>query len=169
MSTIYRCLCIFFVFQAIMQCEEREKMRIKEVLTVYLLGSVGYRFIEILWRGRTHWTMGLLGGICILWIYCFEQKMPELSLVKKAFISAAVITLAELVCGLVVNKWLLLNVWDYSEMKYNFLGQISLLYSLFWFLLCIMAHPLCRIIRHRVFDVLPHRRQKNFERQPGTR
>lgn len=34
-------------------------MKKREVLTVYAIGSIGYRMIEVLWRGRTHWTMGI--------------------------------------------------------------------------------------------------------------
>ena len=47
-------------------------MKKREVLTVYAIGSIGYRMIEVLWRGRTHWTMGICGGVCFLFIYVSE-------------------------------------------------------------------------------------------------
>ena len=44
------------------------------------------------------------------------------------------ITSVELLFGMVVNRQLHLNVWDYSGEQYNFQGQICLLYSNLWFL-----------------------------------
>ncbi len=127
--------------------------KINEYLTVFWLGAIGYTFIEILWRGKTHWTMGLLGGICVLFIY-FQEGKSTFGIFGKAFVSTCFITVSELAAGLLLNKTLSLDIWDYSDIPLNFLGQISLLYSVFWFLLCIPAHLLCRIIKHRVFDVL---------------
>ena len=33
-----------------------------------LIGGALYMGIELLWRGRTHWTMGLVGGRCFVLI-----------------------------------------------------------------------------------------------------
>ena len=49
------------------------------------------------------------------------------------------VTALELVTGLVVNRWLGLNVWDYSNLPMNFLGQICLPYFLLWVPLCTAA------------------------------
>ena len=32
---------------------------------VLLLGAAGYPLAELCWRGRTHWSMALLGGLCL--------------------------------------------------------------------------------------------------------
>ena len=41
-----------------------------KIITKYLflgvIGSIIYMSLEILWRGYTHWTMGVLGGICFI-------------------------------------------------------------------------------------------------------
>lgn len=140
----------------------------KEILTVYAIGSIGYRFIEILWRGRTHWTMGVVGGICFICIYCFEYIFKRTPLFIRAFYSAVCITAIELLSGLVINNQLGLAVWDYSGMRFHFMGQICLLYSVLWYFLCIPAHSLCKLIRHRVFDALPKKKRyltNIFERQ----
>jgi hypothetical protein len=42
------------------------------------------------------------------------------------------ITLLELVAGLIINVWLKLDVWDYSDAPLNILGQITPLYTLYW-------------------------------------
>ena len=136
-------------------------LKTKEAITVYAIGSIGYRFIEILWRGRTHWTMGIVGGISLLFIY-FLEKRSRMNLYAKALISAFFITFSEFVSGVLINRMLKLNVWDYSNMRYNLLGQISLIYSFLWYFLCIPAHLMCRILRHRIFDVLPKSSLENL-------
>ena len=50
-----------------------------------------------------------------------------------------VITLLELTVGLVVNRVFSLGVWDYSNLPYNLLGQISLPFSACWYILSIFA------------------------------
>ena len=37
-----------------------------ELLSVFSIGAAGYSLLEILWRGNTHWTMTLAGGICFM-------------------------------------------------------------------------------------------------------
>ena len=41
--------------------------------------------------------------------------------------------IVELISGIIINRILLLNVWDYSGLRFNFLGQISLNSSIAWF------------------------------------
>ncbi|MBR5538672.1 MAG: hypothetical protein IKU61_02110 [Clostridia bacterium] len=127
-------------------------MKIKEVTLLYAIGAIGYMFIEIVWRGSTHWTMGILGGMSILMIYFVEQSF-SFSVLLKALLSAAFVTATELVAGLILNDLMGLSVWDYSDMRYNIAGQISLVYSFLWYFLCIPVHILCRIIKHHIFDV----------------
>ena len=107
-----------------------------EQTAIFILGAAGYSVIEIIWRGYTHWTMTLTGGICLLVIYFFCKGNMELPLVYKSFIGSMIITLIELAVGIIVNIFLKWNVWDYSGQAFNFLGQICLKYSLLWFLLC---------------------------------
>ena len=52
-----------------------------ELLPVFALGSILYGLTEILWRGWTHWTMLLCGGICFTLMYLVSGS--GLSLVKK--------------------------------------------------------------------------------------
>ena len=111
--------------------------KIKENLTVYTIGSVGYCFLEILWRCFTHWTMGVTGGICFLCVYKTNLKMKYQSLWKRCLTGSAIVTGIEFVVGCIVNIKLKWNVWDYSGYHYQLFGQICLFYSVMWFLLCI--------------------------------
>ena len=155
-------------------CKRRQVALLKkrEYLTVYAVGSIGYRFIEVLWRGRTHWTMGILGGVCFLLMYVTDAAHSRMRLAARALISAVSVTALEFFSGLLINRVFRLCVWDYSGMRFNLCGQISLLYSILWYFLCIPAHLLCRILRRRVFGALPTAKRhftKIFERQPNIR
>jgi uncharacterized membrane protein len=121
-----------------------------EYSAIFSIGASGYSLIEILWRGFTHWTMALTGGICFLSIYVLEAANETSPLWKKCLAGSLIITLAELVVGFIVNILLGWMVWDYSTIKFNFHGQVCLLYSALWFLLCIPANFICSSFR-RIF------------------
>lgn len=106
----------------------------KQCYLKFLIGSIGYCLIEILWRGYTHPSMGIAGGISLIAI-SYINRMRNRSRVFRAFLCAVFITIVELIFGLLVNKVLRLNVWDYSSLPFNFMGQICLLFSVIWFLL----------------------------------
>ena len=107
-------------------------------LLVAATGGGLYILIELLWRGRSHISMFLLGGLCFWLIGRLDRNHPA-SVVVQAVLGAAMVTALELITGLVVNRWLGLNVWDYSNMPMNFLGQICLPYFLLWIPLCAAA------------------------------
>lgn len=125
-------------------------------MIVFTVGAVGYPFIEIMWRGFSHWTMEIAGGICFLIIYILDEKTNGASLLKKCTMGACVITAAELGIGLIVNKLLNWNVWNYSDMPFNLFGQICLPYMLLWFLLVIPLIYLCHILQ-RIFFKFEYR------------
>ncbi len=105
-----------------------------EILLAFGAGGVGYMGLELLWRRRTHWSMGLAGGVCaaLLWALFTARPMPWWG----AYLwGAAVITAVEFLTGLVVNRWLGLGVWDYSARRFQLYGQICLGFSLLWGLL----------------------------------
>ena len=115
-----------------------------EFATVFLTGGAAYSLIEILWRGYTHWTMTITGGICFTVLYILHVYARALSFLTRCVIGTAVITLVEFAVGCTVNLWLGWNVWNYSNVPGNVLGQICLPFSLMWLLLCAAACPVCR-------------------------
>lgn len=104
-------------------------------LIIFIIGGLGYGALELLWRGYTHISMVITGGICLLGIRLICNYFKNLSLFNKALLSAFLITAIEAVVGFIVNVKLCLNVWDYSKLPFNMSGQICLLFSFFWFLL----------------------------------
>ncbi len=111
--------------------------RIRDYAAVYAIGSVGYSAVEIVWRGFTHWTMAGTGGVCFSLLHLLNGKKRKNPLWKKCLAGSGVITGIEFVTGCVVNLTFHMNVWDYSSLAGNLLGQICPLYSALWFLLCI--------------------------------
>jgi uncharacterized membrane protein len=95
---------------------------------LFYLGGGAYMILEFLWRGRSHYSMFLLGGICFLMLGQL-QKTP-LPLAIRTVLGAAGITVLELATGLLVNRDH--TVWDYRHMPLQFAGQVCLPYSLLW-------------------------------------
>lgn len=122
-------------------------MSIKWDMVVFLIGGVTYAMIEIMWRGNTHWTMVLLGGLCFLTLYKLFGYMSNYSLIEKCVIGAIVITTLEFVVGCIVNLVFHMNVWNYSRMPLNLSGQICILYSTLWGFLCIPINFIADKIR----------------------
>ncbi len=105
--------------------------------------------IEVLWRGYTHWSMGVLGGVCFVIIGSMHTlKLPLLS---QAIAGSLIITILELISGLILNVWLQWGIWDYSHLPFNLFGQICLLYAFFWLPLSLAAIPLYHELRHLLF------------------
>ena len=53
---------------------------IKKYLKIFILwlaGGFSYFFLEILFRGRSHWTMCLLGGFCFLLIGALNEYLDK--------------------------------------------------------------------------------------------
>jgi len=119
-----------------------------QIFGVFTVGAVGYGLIEILWRGHTHWTMLIAGGLCFLIMYYIANYLP-LPLPAKYLLSGAAISVVELLTGLLVNLWLRWDVWDYSGMRLNLLGQICPFFCCAWVLLSVPGVALCRLLYRR--------------------
>ena len=126
-------------------------MKALEFLFIYELGALGYGGIEMLWRGDTHWTMLLLGGACFLCIYCITA-FTQFPLPVKWALCAFSITALELLCGIIVNCRLGWNIWDYSAMPGNLLGQVCPQYALGWYLLSVPCSALSASIEKNIFE-----------------
>ena len=129
-------------------------------LFLFWVGALLYLWIEILYRGHTHWTMGLVGGLCFVLVGFINEFMSwDIPLWLQGIIGASIITVLEFISGLILNVWLGLGIWDYSQMSFNLLGQICLPFSLAWFLLSIAAVILDDWLRWRLFkEEKPHYR-----------
>ena len=122
-----------------------------EIPFLLLVGGLGYYCIELIYRGYSHWSMMLCGGITFLILYRLNERFSDTALVLRALLGASVITTVEFFAGCIVNLGFGLNVWDYSDLPYNLLGQICFPFSLLWFLLCLPVCALCLLLRRAFF------------------
>ena len=102
------------------------------------MGGCAYGLLEILFRGYTHWTMVITGGACILTMYHIQGVLMDLPLIAAATAGALIVTAYEFTVGLIVNVKLGWDIWDYSSIPFNILGQICPIYTMVWFLLCLI-------------------------------
>lgn len=123
----------------------------KELGGVFVLGGALYGLIEVLYRGSTHWTMVLTGGLCMSIIHQMNSLLCRFRFLTRCACACLIITAAEFAVGVIVNIKCRMAVWDYSKNRFQYKGQICLLYSFFWFLLSIPALWIsCGINRHKV-------------------
>ena len=103
-------------------------MKIARQLGLFALGGSGYVGLELLWRRRSHVSMFAAGGIAFLVLGKLrESRLPQ---PMKPVAGAGMITLVELVTGLLVNRDH--HVWDYRDLPLNYGGQICLPFFLLW-------------------------------------
>ncbi len=120
---------------------------------LFLVGGTIYYFLEILARSFSHPSMFICGGLCFVLIGLLnETKRYQIPLLIQMLISSIIITTLELITGLIVNVWLKLDVWDYSHLPFNFLGQISISFSILWFFLSLPAILLDDYLKYKFFN-----------------
>lgn len=127
--------------------------KILKLLALWSTGAFAYGLIEILFRGYTHISMGILGGICFLFIGHINKRLADrLSIFYQLFICTVIITTLEYITGIIVNIIMRLNVWDYSELPLNLSGQICLIFSIAWYFLSFVAIILYNILKQNLFN-----------------
>lgn len=107
----------------------------KRCYLIFLIGGTGYCLLELLWRGYTHPSMGFAGGICLIGIYYINIFLGNHSRFLRAAICSIMITATELTFGIILNRILHLAIWDYSDLPFNFMGQICIYFSIAWFVI----------------------------------
>ena len=128
-------------------------MQLFKHLILFLVGAIVYMLIELGWRGYTHWSMGIVGGICFVILGLINEVLPwEIPLWVQALIGSVAITILEFISGYVLNICFRLNIWDYSNMYFNIYGQICLVFTVMWFILSFPAILLDDMIRWKFFD-----------------
>ena len=124
---------------------------------LFYIGGMVYVLLEWCWRGWSHPSMFVLGGLCFALIGLLDEWQDHPPLWLQMLQGAAIVTVLELLVGLVVNRWLGWNVWDYSDMPFNLWGQVCLQFAVAWFFLSAAAVWLENVL-HRLASWLAHRR-----------
>lgn len=111
------------------------KQWLKKEFFIFIIFGISYFTLEILYRGYSHWTMILLGGIVSVLIGLINEITPNMRMWKQMFLGTILITVFEFILGYILNIKLGLGIWDYSNIPFNIMGQICLPFSFLWFVL----------------------------------
>ena len=131
--------------------------KIIKYLTLFLIGGAFYYALEVLFCGYSFPAMAVCGGLCFIICGVLNEKDRCMPLVLQQLIAAFGITMIEFASGLILNVWLKLNMWDYSNMPGNIFGQICPEFTALWFFLSAVGIFLDDLIRWRIFgEEKPH-------------
>lgn len=126
--------------------------KVSEVLFFMAVGGSIYYLIEIGFRGYSHWTMFLLGGLAFL--FCsFQGNVMHWTEPLWIQIVRAVLflTALEFSTGIICNKWLGIGIWDYADQPFQLWGQICLPFMLLFSGLLCLAILLGGVILWKIY------------------
>lgn len=114
-------------------------------MLLWFWGGTMYFLLEVVYKTATSqqekisWTMLVLAIFLSSIVERCGYEFPwEISLIVQSFCCAVLVTIAEFFAGCIINIWLNMNVWDYSNLWGNILGQICPQFFLVWFILCFL-------------------------------
>ncbi len=126
--------------------------RFSEYIFMWALGGIIYYAFEIYFRGFSHWTMFVLGGICLMFFtwqgLTVKWADPLWLQVGRCVVF---VTACEFITGIVVNKWLGWNVWDYTDQPMQLFGQICLPFVVIFSGLCAAGILLSGYLAHWLY------------------
>ena len=122
------------------------------------IGGIVYVFIELLYRGFSHWTMYIVAAISFILIGLINEYISwDMKLWKQMLIGACIVTFMEFISGYIINIKLGWQVWDYSNLPFNIMGQICLPFSIIWFFISLVAIVVDDYLRYWLFkEERPH-------------
>lgn len=121
-------------------------------LILWAIGGLLYVMVELVWRGRSHWTMFVVGGICFVSIGLINEVIPwSMKLRYQGIIGALIVIVVEFISGCIINIWLGWAVWDYSDLPLNLFGQICLPFTIIWFFIALAAIVIDDYLRYWLF------------------
>ena len=125
---------------------------------LFFIGGGLYWCMEMFTRGRSHWTMVIVGGICFFLCGILNEIFTfSMSLLLQGIIGSALITVVEFISGCIINLYCGMEVWDYSNVPLNVLGQVCLPFSILWIFVAILAVIIDDYLRYWFFgEEKPH-------------
>ena len=119
---------------------------LRKILLWMCIGGIFYYAIEGIWRMLTksippHPAIMIVGGLCFVLVGAINQhpKFYQASMASQAVIGAFIVLAVEFISGCILNLWLGLGIWDYSNLPFNIMGQVCLFYGILWALLMPLA------------------------------
>lgn len=108
------------------------KKYILQPLFLISFGGMAYFNFEILFRGYSHISMIICGGLCFYTIGLLnEGKNWHPSFLFQMILGSLIIITYEYLTGVIVNIYLNLHVWDYSKVPFNYRDRFVFLFLLY--------------------------------------
>ncbi|MFV0517739.1 MAG: putative ABC transporter permease [Aminipila sp.] len=127
-------------------------------IILFIIGGIGYCLIEIMFRHYTYISMFVVGGVCFILVGLINNLLSfDTPMSLQMLIGGGLITAVEFISGCVLNLIFGLNIWNYSDMPFNVMGQICLPFSAMWILLSGVAIIADDYLRYWLFgEEKPH-------------
>lgn len=138
----------------------------KDLILIFIMGSI-YMILEGLWHGWTHISMLVVGGISAFFIGKLNEGhgFSNRRMWEQCLIGTFIILVLEFVSGVILNIWLQFEIWDYSNIWGNILGQICIPYAVIWFLLVPFNIYVDDYLRYKFFgEKKPEKLITNYKR-----
>ena len=126
-------------------------------MLLWTWGGAVYFLLEVAYKTATghperiSWTMLVLAIVLCIPVERAGYQLPwECPLWLQAMACAALVTITEFAAGCVLNLWLGFDIWDYSSLPLNLMGQICLPFSLVWWVLCFLFIVVFDWIRYAI-------------------
>ena len=114
----------------------------------------------------THWTMFVLGGLSFVVVGGINEFFPwEMPFWLQTSIGTVCVLILEFTFGCFINIQAGLNVWDYSHLPFNILGQVCLPFAFAWAALVAVAIVLDDYLRYWLFGEDKPRYTWRFKKQ----
>jgi len=125
-----------------------------EYAVLFIICGITYYLLEVLARGHSYFSMLVVGGLAGVLIGGLNNTIYNWStpLILQQFVSMLIITSLELISGLILNTWLNLGIWDYSNQWGNIAGQICPKFMVLWFFVSLIGIFIDDFVRWKFFD-----------------
>lgn len=124
----------------------------KDLILIFIMGAL-YMVLEGIWRGWTHISMLVVGGLSAFFIGKLNEHpfFCDKKMWQECVIGTLIILTLEFTSGMILNVWLKLGIWDYSDTWGNLYGQICIPYAVLWFFLVPLAIYVDDYLRYKLF------------------
>lgn len=96
--------------------------------------------------------MFIVGGLCFWLIGLTNEVIPwEMPIWQQCIIGAIIITAVEFIAGCIINIGLGWQVWDYSGLPFNIMGQVCLPFAVLWVVVAAVGIVLDDYLRYWIF------------------
>lgn len=130
---------------------------VHRLLILFVIGGSIYTVIEIIYRAimnrtPTHFSMFILGGVIFILVGSINEYIDwSLPFWMQVLIGTGITVILEFISGCILNLWLNLDIWDYSRVPFNLLGQVCLPFIFLWVFLVAIAIVLDDYLRYWLF------------------